>query len=546
MRKEARSMYNPPNAADLFGRMIYHDEQIPPPALGREETVPAPIRTIRELEKTVLFGRQSRELLFVKQARLMQTYEDDHPYTQPVKRFFPTYQSLTNAELRGYFTWRTELRKGNLTKAPDAYACLYCYELINQIGCDSPLDGFLKLSKFQNDYHTLNPDLDADLEGWLFDYVIYYNLDPSLLSDSPQVQQDLAVDVLFHLDGHPDEAIALAADQLAAGYLARSRFCGERKSEVYAITAQVCKKVRDYYKKYLHKDWTSAFVASLVLVPGRLFSSAVFYDGKKLPDRDYVVDRVSTYQLRRGIWSRHTPVQSTQQKQQLLGLLRTIDSLSREAFHYPHPIKQGLSTKWLLTLVREECKSYLDEQEKAKAPVVSIDFSRLDQIRRDAAVTQGKLAIGDEVDGEEGQETLHSGKKANGDVTYETMSFMEKASDDAAQETLPIDQKTDADAAQETSFTGANASPVTPDFQEPAPAAALLNKNEQRYLTCLLTGESTAWVKAAGLMPSVLNDSINEKLFDEFADNVLEDGEVVEDYREDLLSLFPGLPGDVK
>ncbi|MBR1813062.1 MAG: TerB N-terminal domain-containing protein [Lachnospiraceae bacterium] len=514
-------MYNSPNAADLFGRMIYHDEQIPPPAPGREETVPAPIRTIRELEKTVLFGRQSRELLFIKQARLMQTYEDDHPYTQPVKRFFPTYQSLTNAELRGYFTWRTELRKGNLTKAPDAYVCLYCYELINQIGCDSPLDGFLKLSKFQSDYHTLNPDLDADLASWLFDYVIYYNLDPSLLSDSPQVQQDLAVDVLFHLDEHPDETIALAADQLAAGYLARSRFCGERKQEVYAITAQVCKKVRDYYKKYLHKDWTSAFVASLVLVPGRLFSSAVFYDGKKLPDRDYVVDRVSTYQLRRGIWSRHTPVQSTQQKQQLLGLLRTIDSLSREAFHYPHPIKQGLSTQWLLTLVREECKGYLDEQEKAKAPVVSIDFSRLDQIRRDAAVTQGKLAIGDEVDGEDGQEPLPTG---------------EKASDGAAQETLFAG----ANAAQETPFTEANASPVTPDFQEPAPTAALLNKNEQRYLTCLLTGESTAWVKAAGLMPSVLNDSINEKLFDEFADNVLEDGEVVEDYLEDLRSLFPG------
>ena len=115
------------------------------------------------------------------------------------------------------------------------------------------------------------------------------------------------------------------------------------------------------------------------------------------------------------------------------------------------------------------------------------------------------------------------------------MRIREKTSDDAAQKILPIEQKTDDDA-----------SPATPDFQEPAPTAALLNKNEQRYLTCLLTGESTAWVKATGLMPSVLNDSINEKLFDEFADNVLEDGEVVEDYREDLLSLFPGLPGDAK
>ena len=207
-------MSDPLNGSDLFRRMVYRDEQIPPPRPGREDNVPAPIRTIRELEKTILFGRQSRELLFVKQARLMVTYEDDHPYNQPVKRFFPTYQSLTNAELRGYFTWRTNMRRGNLTLAPVPYACLYCYELINQIGCQDPDDGFRKLSEFQAAYHNLTTDLDMDLSDWLFDYAIYYNLDPSLLSDSPQVQQDLAVQVLFHPDDYGDEEIAQAADQL--------------------------------------------------------------------------------------------------------------------------------------------------------------------------------------------------------------------------------------------------------------------------------------------------------------------------------------------
>lgn len=45
-------------------------------------------------------------------------------------------------------------------------------------------------------------------------------------------------------------------------------------------------------------------------------------------------------------------------------------------------------------------------------------------------------------------------------------------------------------------------------------------------------------------MPSVVADTINEALFDEIGDNVLEcDGDtitLVEDYRDDLLKIFGG------
>ena len=51
-------------------------------------------------------------------------------------------------------------------------------------------------------------------------------------------------------------------------------------------------------------------------------------------------------------------------------------------------------------------------------------------------------------------------------------------------------------------------------------------------------------MKAAHLMPSVAADRINEALFDEIGDNVLEcDGDaitVVEDYREDILQMLGG------
>ncbi|MFR0734294.1 MAG: TerB N-terminal domain-containing protein [Oscillospiraceae bacterium] len=30
--------------------------------------------------------------------------------------YYPTYQSLTDPELRGYFSWRTKLRRGDVQK----------------------------------------------------------------------------------------------------------------------------------------------------------------------------------------------------------------------------------------------------------------------------------------------------------------------------------------------------------------------------------------------------------------------------------------------
>ena len=64
-----------------------------------------------------------------------------------------------------------------------------------------------------------------------------------------------------------------------------------------------------------------------------------------------------------------------------------------------------------------------------------------------------------------------------------------------------------------------------------------LSQEEYRLLQCLLYGRDYGWVRASGLMLSVLVDSINEKLFDEFADSVLtlDNGpELIEDYIQDL------------
>ena len=59
----------------------------------------------------------------------------------------------------------------------------------------------------------------------------------------------------------------------------------------------------------------------------------------------------------------------------------------------------------------------------------------------------------------------------------------------------------------------------------------------------LMAGKSVSgYVKQHHLLTEVLADSINEKLFDEIGDSVIEiagaEPELVEDYRDDLSDLF--------
>ena len=62
-------------------------------------------------------------------------------------------------------------------------------------------------------------------------------------------------------------------------------------------------------------------------------------------------------------------------------------------------------------------------------------------------------------------------------------------------------------------------------------------------LCCLLTGESYKPLTDAGHMLSVLADEINENLYDEFGDTVIETNEtgipvLVEDYIDDLKGML--------
>ena len=73
--------------------------------------------------------QQDNARVFYEQAMFMKDFEDDYPEHASFSAYFPYYQMLSYEQLRTYFTWRTQVRKGVIDNTSLSYVFLYLYEL---------------------------------------------------------------------------------------------------------------------------------------------------------------------------------------------------------------------------------------------------------------------------------------------------------------------------------------------------------------------------------------------------------------------------------
>lgn len=472
-------------AAQWFYSNVFKDEAIRPKAARSGERVPSLIRAARSLENGTGAAWQSRESIFIKQARLLENYEDDYVYESDVVCYYPTYQALTDQELRGYFSWRTKLRKGDVRKTSLSFAFLYIYELINQIGVGNPMDGYQKLRDFQDAYGRIDKRVVVYLRQWITDYVVYYDLDANLLADTPQVLFDRSITVLDNIRDQEAGKIIYAVKQLAPKWLGRSKFYGSHQADCDAVIVRVLRRMSEHYAARCKKTMVEQYFGVCSQFQVQPFGSAVFADPLKKRSCEYAVDERYIYRCKNGLWTVTKHDGPPRPNGKLDDLLKTIDAIMREEYGDRHPVKCKLETKWVLKIIREEVQALLAQKKAEEAKKITIDYARLAKIRRDAAITQEKLTVEEELEE---------------DIPEE----------EAPQEVfLPVETAGDGD------------SPLTPA--------------EYRLLQSLLYGRDFGWVQTEGYLLSVLVDSINEKLYDEFMDSVLDDTpELVSDYIDDL------------
>ena len=474
---------NPKLQRDEAEAGVYRDEPILRPASRLDSYVPDEIRQMKKLAESFTFYRQSAEKRFYDQAVMMAGYEDDFSYTEQFVRYFPTYETMDVRQLRGYFSWRTKVRHGDVQPTSLSFVYVYVYELLNRVCGETPEEGFAALHAFWQTYRAFEPGLDRYLRVWLFDYAVYYGLDKSFLQGLADTEYDEALLALQN-GGENERYDALL--RLSAYRAEHSRFFREHPDDCRDVVCRVYDALSAYYETHRKKSLFEKCFGQICTCTYHPFASAVFYDRMKYESYTYELNPIHRYRCIYGQWTSEK-YHGTRGKSKELGeLLRAVDCLMRQKYGYKHLLAPGETPKIILSIIEKEIDAYLYEKKQRAKPRIELDFSKLSGIRQAAAVTRDRL--------------------------------MTDSEREPAEEACP-----------------------GPTVQEPSDHGKLLDGTERAFLTCLLQGGD--WRKAAGnVMPSLLADAINEKLFDRFGDTIIEfDGDapiLVGDYIEELKGIF--------
>ncbi len=471
----------------IFRGEVYHDQPILRRAseLARP-TVPAKIKEMKSLAYTPEAYWKTSAWLFRTQGQFMADYTDDQPYTEDFTAYYPTYRDLTVEQLRGYFTWRSAFRNGSAPEAPKPFVLLYMYELINQIGVSEPAEGAELFRQLLSEYSQPGTEVSRYGQRWLSDYAAYYGLPPELLSDSSDSIFDSAVMTLINWDTADSEKLFAAILRLSAYPIESSAFYQQEPELFREAVCRVFVRLSEHFQLHRKNSLCGKLFGKLVEMKYRMFESAVFFDTEPLRNCEYAFCDIHRYSCRKGIWY-CTKLHGNRGRNKALGeIVRTVDSLLRELTGRYHKIAAGENSKSTITLAQKEIAALLAEQKAKEVVRIDIDLSALAGIRSAAARTCEKLIVDEE--------------------------------EPDTSETEPVI------SAQEPSSGVDN---------------AVLNEAESSFLAALLSnGDWRACAKAHSALPAILADSINEKLFDDFGDTVIDfSGDtplLIEDYADDL------------
>ena len=555
-----------------FSNEVYADEPILKTGRQMQNFLPDQYRKMREISRWQDdpkggAGRWLSEAeLFYRQGLLMADFEDDCPYNGTFKSYFPTYNAMSDRQLRGYFTWRAQVRRGTVEETSTSFAFLYLYELICGIGVDGPLDGFSKIKAFWDAYRAFEPGIDRFARVWLQDYAVFHGLDPKLLRDSKTVMFDNALIELRRaardlapapapsdqapkrrkapkptLPLPPDEAreerLMAAINALSTYNLNNSRLDRSHHRDLRHVACAVYVRMARYYDTHRKTGIVASLFGEETAMPYTMFASAVFFAPERHEDCEYRLDPIHIYRCQNGFWE-CMRIHGSRQKSSKLGeMMRACDQRLRLALDPAHPLKEEKVPKYLAKIIDDEIVAWLSWDAAHQPVKIDIDLSQLGHIRSAAAQTREALLIDEE---------REDGAPVEAETTLIEQPSTESAPGMTAEPgemTMQQDEPDEPTVSTEefgvvAPLLASVPAPVTPASTE---AANKLAPAATAYLRALLeqnAAQATSAVERSDQSEDMLVDSINEALFDLVGDTVIEFGaagpQIIEDYEADV------------
>ena len=461
--------------------------------------VPEKILQMRKMNSTLGDLKSVRNKTFYRQAVFMKDYEDDYPWQGDFFHYFSTYRDLNTPQLRGYFSWRTKIRRGIYEPIPLSAAYIYVYELLNGIGADSDEDRLAKIRDFVNlttEAGIFTPSDFRTVEDWIPALGILLGLQPEIIAkyaEDSSLQRDAVLEKLMKPREYSDEEVLNALKFIAGKKLDKSpAVTHERGAFLFAEAWRIGTETTF--------DSGNTLFALCFGVRGTTrwypLINAVYYEEHAPKDRDYILNSMHSLHCRNGIWTQEGYDPRNEQKSLLAAFLHEADCRFRRYLKTGRYLQEKEADAWALPIISAAIQADRKAVLEASRPKITIDLSGLEKIRSDALKTQNSLLT-------------------------ET-------------ETMP-DLPPETPQAEEPDVT-----------EEPELDTALpLEPVYVKILRKLLKDEPVQEIiREAHLMPALIADTVNELFYDEIGDTVLlcEDDRlaVVDDYREDIEQLIGG------
>ena len=476
----------------------YQDTPLPFSDSGyhaREDILPDRLRRMRRLYQFSRDPAGDRTRNFYQQAVYMQDYEDDVPWSGYFFSYFPTYQDMNTRQLRGYFSWRAGVRRGEYQPVSTSAAYIYVYELLNGIGCSSPEESLRKLKDFEHgflDSGIGDAGMRKNLRRWMTEFAVIHALPPEAAqqyADPNLLQQDTALIILRTPEEHTDDDLFSALCFFGGAKIAQSPVAAAEDGRGRQLFSAVWREAAS--EAHSGKDLFSLCFGERKKRRWYPLANAVYYQRNRYADTSYLLDEYRRFTCHHGIWEVDAYEKLYFDLTVIQGLLHAADLKLRRYLKTGRYLRERPEEKWALPYIESVIEADKKARIEASRPKITIDLSGLEQIRKDASATRDSLLTEEEL-------------------------FLEET-------------------FAETPDSAESSAGVPADFP--------LDAVQFRILHLLLLGESAkALIEAQHLTPSLAADQINEALYDEIGDIVLscEDDELVlvEDYREDVERLF--------
>ena len=465
---------------------------------------------------------------FVRQGKFMEDYEDDAPWNSEVKRYFATYHDLNLNQLRGYFAWRTRVRRGEFHPITMSLAYMYIYELLNMIGIKTPEDAIRKMREFEKgflDSGIGDRSMRENLHRWIMEFAVLSGSPAEevlSLIDPDLIERDRQLMVLRKPSEHSDEEMFEALNILTGGKTEKSSAVLKESERGIHLFAEVWRYMAEHYDD-LGWDIFDACFGKMRQFPWHPLANAVYMDRENREDTEYKVTECRKFVYKNGEWSEYKYDELYFDKYRIHAIVHEADRQIRRYLKTGHYLREKKGEEWITPYVEAVIEADKAAAEEAAKPKIIIDLSGLDKIRLDAQITRDSLLTEDEM-----REQAPEPEQISELISEQTPDPAPRQEEQSAQ--LMTQAATESSKGEEK--------PAAIEIPS-------LDDTQAQILLSVMRGEPVAGlIREKALMPSVVTDAINEALFDEIGDNVLtcEGDEItlVEDYREDLELVLEG------